>query len=48
MEGDDLKSPMIVASKADKFGVIDIHHNIIIQLNFKAYLDEQILPTTNA
>ena len=30
MEGDDLKNPMIIAIKDGKFGVIDIHQNIII------------------
>lgn len=30
VEGDDLKNPMIIAIKDDKFGVIDIHQNIII------------------
>lgn len=30
MEGDDLENPMIVASNQNKFGVIDIHNNIIV------------------
>lgn len=36
VEGDDLKNPMIIAIKEDKFGVIDIHQNIIIPF---IYLD---------
>lgn len=30
LEGDDLKNPMIIAVKDEKFGVIDIHQNVII------------------
>ena len=34
MEGDDLKNPMIVASQNNRFGVIDIHQNIIIPFEY--------------
>lgn len=34
MEGDDLKNPMIIASKKSKFGVIDIHQNSIIPFEY--------------
>lgn len=34
MEGDDLKNPMIVASQKNRFGVIDIHNNIIIPFEY--------------
>jgi hypothetical protein len=30
LEGDDVSNPMIVATKNDMFGVIDIHNNIVI------------------
>ena len=34
MEGDDLNNPMIVASKNNRFGVIDINNNIIIPFEY--------------
>jgi len=34
LEGDDLSSPMIVASQKDKFGVIDVNNNIIIPFEY--------------
>lgn len=34
LEGDDLKNPMIVASRNNRFGVIDIHQNIIIPFEY--------------
>lgn len=34
MEGDDLKNPMIVASRNNKFGVIDIYNRIIIPFEY--------------
>ncbi|CAD7807913.1 hypothetical protein CHRY9390_01736 [Chryseobacterium aquaeductus] len=34
LEGDDLSSPMIVASHKDKFGVIDVNNNIIIPFEY--------------
>ena len=34
MEGNDLKYPMLIAAKGNKFGVIDIHDNIIIPFEF--------------
>jgi hypothetical protein len=30
LEGDDLKNPMIIAAKNNKFGIIDVHNNVII------------------
>lgn len=30
LEGDDILNPMIIASVNDKFGIIDIHENVII------------------
>lgn len=35
LEGDDLKNPMIIASKQNKFGVIDIHNNVIIPFEYR-------------
>lgn len=34
MEGDDVSNPMIVASSNDKFGVIDVHNNVIIPFEY--------------
>ncbi|WP_082140626.1 WG repeat-containing protein [Chryseobacterium sp. FH2] len=34
MEGDDVSDPMIVASKNDRFGVIDINNKIIIPFEY--------------
>ncbi|WP_228401809.1 WG repeat-containing protein [Chryseobacterium sp. PMSZPI] len=34
MEGDDVSNPMIVVSNNDKFGVIDVHNNIIIPFEY--------------
>lgn len=34
MEGDDLKNPMIIASKNNKFGVIDINQKVIIPFEY--------------
>ena len=30
LEGDDLKNPMIIAAKNNRFGIIDVHNNVII------------------
>lgn len=35
MEGDDLKNPMIIAVKNDKFGIIDVNMNIIIPFEYE-------------
>lgn len=35
MEGDDLKNPMIVAVRDNKFGVIDVNANIIIPFQYE-------------
>ncbi|MBU4537480.1 MAG: WG repeat-containing protein [Weeksellaceae bacterium] len=34
MEGDDLKNPMIIASKNNRFGVIDINNKVIIPFEY--------------
>ena len=34
LEGDDLRNPMIIASRNNRFGVIDIHQNIIIPFEY--------------
>lgn len=34
MEGDDVSNPMIVASHNDRFGVIDVHNNVIIPFEY--------------
>lgn len=34
LEGDDLKNPMIVASKNNKFGVIDVNNKVIIPFEY--------------
>lgn len=34
MEGDDLKNPMIIANKNNKFGVIDVNNKIIIPFEY--------------
>lgn len=35
LEGDDLKNPMIIAVKNDKFGIIDVNHKIIIPFEYE-------------
>lgn len=35
LEGDDLKNPMIVAVRNDKFGIIDVNMNIIIPFEYE-------------
>ncbi len=35
LEGDDLRNPMIIASKQNKFGIIDIHNKIIIPFEYR-------------
>lgn len=34
LEGDDLKNPMIIAVRNNKFGIIDIHNNVIIPFEY--------------
>ncbi|WP_312818496.1 WG repeat-containing protein [Kaistella carnis] len=34
LEGDDLKNPMIIAAKGNKFGIIDVNNNIIIPFEY--------------
>ncbi|WP_326981295.1 WG repeat-containing protein [Chryseobacterium sp. MYb264] len=34
MEGDDVSNPMIIASKNDRFGVIDVRNNIVIPFEY--------------
>lgn len=34
LEGDDLRDPMIIAVKNDKFGIIDIHNTVIIPFEY--------------
>lgn len=34
LEGDDLQNPMIIASKNNRFGVIDVRNNIIIPFEY--------------
>ena len=34
MEGDDLKNPMIIANKNNKFGVIDVNNRVIIPFEY--------------
>ncbi len=34
MEGTNVKEPMIIAAKDDKFGVIDVHNNIIVPFEY--------------
>ncbi len=34
MEGDDLNNPMIIASRNNRFGVIDIHNKVIIPFEY--------------
>lgn len=35
MEGDDVSNPMIIASKNNVFGVIDVHNNIIVPFEYE-------------
>ncbi|QOW11304.1 WG repeat-containing protein [Kaistella flava (ex Peng et al. 2021)] len=35
LEGDDLKNPMIIAVRNDKFGIIDVNSNIIIPFEYE-------------
>ena len=34
MEGDDLKNPMIIASKNNKFGIIDVNNKVIVPFEY--------------
>ena len=34
LEGDDLKNPMIVASRGNKFGIIDINNKVIVPFEY--------------
>ena len=34
LEGDDLKNPMIIASRNNKFGIIDVNNNIIVPFQY--------------
>lgn len=34
LEGDDLKDPMIIAAKGNKFGIIDVHNTILIPFEY--------------